>query len=107
VLGNLLLNAIKYSEGGTVRVRVRDEGESVRITVADQGIGIPAGALSHIFEPFYRAENAAGGSRRGMGLGLPISKALIEAHGGEMAVESRVGEGSTFTLTLPYAVPLP
>jgi signal transduction histidine kinase len=106
VLGNLLLNAIKYSEGGEVRIRVTDQGEAARIVVADRGIGIPPEALPHIFEPFYRAENAVGGSRRGMGLGLPISKSLIEAHGGEMTVESRVGEGSAFTLTLPYDPPL-
>ncbi len=107
VLGNLLLNAIKYGEDGEVRVRVANEGKSVRIAIADYGIGIPTEALSHIFEPFYRAENAASGSRRGMGLGLPISKALVAAHGGELAVESRVGEGSTFTLTLPYDAPAP
>ncbi len=107
VLGNLLLNAVKYSEGGEVCVRVTDEGASVRIAVADRGIGIPPEALSHIFEPFYRAENAVGGSRRGMGLGLPITRALIEAHGGEIAVESHIGEGSTFTLTLPYDASTP
>jgi len=107
VLGNLLLNGIKYSEGGEVHVRVTDEGESVRIAIADRGIGIPLEALPHIFEPFYRAENAVSGSRRGMGLGLPISKALIEAHGGALTVESRVGAGSTFTLTLPYDIPTP
>ncbi len=106
VLGNLLLNAIKYSEGGVVRVRVTDQGDAARIVVVDRGIGIPAEALPHIFEPFYRAENAVGGSRRGMGLGLPISTSLIEAHGGKMTVESRVGEGSIFTVTLPYDPPL-
>ncbi|MCA1725680.1 MAG: response regulator, partial [Thermomicrobia bacterium] len=107
VLGNLLLNGIKYSEGGEVHLRVTDEGASVRIAIADRGIGIPLEALPHIFEPFYRAENAVSGSRRGMGLGLPISKALIEAHGGALTVESRVGAGSTFTLTLPYNIPTP
>lgn len=107
VLGNLLLNGIKYSEGGEVHVRVTDEGESVRITIADRGNGIPLEALPHIFESFYRAENAVSGSRRGMGLVLPISKALIEAHGGALTVESRVGAGSTFTLTLPYDIPTP
>jgi PAS domain S-box-containing protein len=106
VLGNLLLNAIKYSEGGPVHVRVTDEGEFARIAVVDHGIGIPPDALSRIFEPFYRAQNAASGSRRGMGLGLTISKALTEAHGGEMTIESHIGEGSTFTLTLPYNAPL-
>ncbi|MDQ2784514.1 MAG: ATP-binding protein [Chloroflexota bacterium] len=107
VLSNLLLNGIKYSESGEIRVHVTDAGASVRIVVADHGIGIPPEALPHIFEPFYRAENAISGSRRGMGLGLPISKSLIEAHGGEMRVESRVGEGSAFTLTLPYDIPSP
>jgi len=107
VLGNLLLNGIKYSTGGEIRVHVTDEGESVRIAIADRGIGIPPEALPHIFEPFYRAENAVSGSRRGMGLGLPISKALIEAHDGALTVESCVGAGSTFTLTLPYDISTP
>ncbi|MCA1666356.1 MAG: PAS domain S-box protein [Thermomicrobia bacterium] len=103
VLGNLLLNAIKYSGAeGAVRVRVEDTDAGVRITVADTGMGIPPDALPLIFEPFYRATNATDGSARGMGLGLPISKALVEAHGGEMSVESALGVGSAFTFTLPY-----
>jgi PAS domain S-box-containing protein len=106
VLGNLLLNAIKYSgEGGDVRVQVKDMGNDVRVTVADSGMGIPPDALPRIFEPFYRASNATDGSARGMGLGLPISKALVEAHGGEMWAESALGRGSTFTFTLPYHPP--
>ena len=109
VLGNLLLNAIKYSgergEGGDVRVRVEDTGEAVRVAVADSGIGIPPDALPRIFEPFYRASNATDGSTRGMGLGLPISKALVEAHGGAMWAESALGEGSVFIFTLPYRAP--
>lgn len=108
VLGNLILNGIKYSEsGGEVRITVEDCETYVRIRVADLGIGIPPEALPHIFEPFYRAHNAQSGNARGMGLGLPISKALVEAHGGELTVESRFGEGSTFTLSLPYGVLLP
>ena len=106
VLGNLLFNAIKYSpSGGDVRVVVEEIGESVRISVADFGIGIPQPSLPRIFEPFYRAMNAKESSARGMGLGLPIAKELVVAHGGEIAVESALGQGSTFTFTLPYAPP--
>ena len=106
VLGNLLLNAIKYSvDGGDVRVRVEDRGDHLRVAVTDTGIGIPPEALPAIFAPFYRAANAREGSARGMGLGLPISKALVEAHGGEMWAESTLGQGSTFIFTLPYLPP--
>ena len=101
-LGNLLLNAIKYSEGGTVRVQVNDSDGAVRIAVTDTGMGIPPEAIPQIFEPFYRATNAAAGSARGMGLGLPIAKALIEAHGGTLTAASTLGVGSTFIVTLPY-----
>jgi len=108
VLGNLILNGIKYSEaGGEVRITVEDCETYVRIRVADLGIGIPPESLPHVFEPFYRAHNAHSGSARGMGLELPISKALVEAHGGQLTVESRFGEGSTFTLSLPYSAPWP
>ena len=106
VLGNLLHNAIKYSpSGGDVRVVVEEIGESVRVSVVDFGMGIPQQSLPRIFEPFYRAMNAKEGSARGMGLGLPIARELVMAHGGEMAVESALGQGSTFAFTLPYAPP--
>jgi signal transduction histidine kinase len=106
VLDNLLHNAIKYSpSGGDVRVVVEEIGESVRVSVADFGMGIPQQSLPHLFEPFYRAMNAKEGSARGMGLGLSIAKELVMAHGGEMAVESVLGQGSTFAFTLPYAPP--
>jgi PAS domain S-box-containing protein len=106
VLGNLLHNAIKYSpSGGDVRVVVEKIGEGVRVSVADFGMGIPQQSLPHIFEPFYRAMNAKEGSARGMGLGLSIARELVMAHGGEMAVESALGQGSTFAFTLPYAPP--
>jgi PAS domain S-box-containing protein len=106
VLGNLLLNAIKYSpSGGDVRVVVEEIGESVHVSVADSGIGISRHSLPHIFEPFYRATNAKERSARGMGLGLSIAKELVVAHGGEMTVESVLGQGSTFAFTLPYAPP--
>ena len=106
VLGNLLLNAIQYTPaGGDVDVRVENSGEAVCVRVTDAGMGIPPEALPRIFEPFYRAANAREGSARGMGLGLPISRALVEAHGGTITVESVLGTGTTFTVMLPYHVP--
>jgi two-component system phosphate regulon sensor histidine kinase PhoR len=102
VLDNLLLNAVQYTPaGGVVRVRAEAAGDVVRIIVADEGRGIPPEDLPRIFEPFYRAASARVGRAQGMGLGLPISKALVEAHGGTLAVESAVGRGTTFTVTLP------
>jgi len=105
VLSNLLLNAVKYSpEGSAVQVQVTDGGDVAHIAVGDTGIGIPAEAIPHLFEPFYRAANARAGSARGLGVGLSISKGLVEAHGGILTVTSTVGVGSTFTVTIPYAI---
>lgn len=105
VLSNLLLNAVKYSpEESAVRVQVTDSGDVAHIVVSDTGIGIPVEAIPHLFEPFYRAANARVGSARGLGVGLSISKGLVEAHGGTLTVISAVGVGSTFTVTIPYAI---
>jgi PAS domain S-box-containing protein len=105
VLGNLLLNAIQYTpKSGVIQVHVRDAGDTARIAIRDAGMGIPPEALPRIFEPFYRAPNAQGGSARGMGLGLPIAKALVEAHRGTLHVESTLGMGTTFTVVLPYVM---
>jgi signal transduction histidine kinase len=104
VLQNLLLNAIKYSPGGPVTVRVNDLGAEARVAVRDRGPGIPPEALPRLFDRFFRAQ--AGTSRiQGLGLGLYISKALVEAHDGQITVTSRLGRGTTFTLTLPYDQP--
>lgn len=98
---NLLSNAIKYSpQNSQVTVRVRHEGESLSVSVSDMGPGIPPEALPNIFERFYRVP----GTERhimGTGLGLSITQQIIEAHGGEITVESEVGKGTTFTFTLP------
>jgi PAS domain S-box-containing protein len=105
-LGNVLLNAVQHTpEGRDVRLHAADTGAAVRITVADEGAGIPPEDLPRIFEPFYRATNAAAGWARGMGLGLPIAKELAEAHGGAITVASTLGAGTTFTFTLPYGEP--
>lgn len=79
----------------------------MEISVADRGSGIPAEALPHLFDRFYRAETSRARNAQGLGLGLNIAKSLVEAHGGEMAVESSLGKGSTFTFTftLPYQPP--
>ncbi len=104
IVQNLLTNALKYSpEGGEVAVRAVDRGDHAEVTVTDRGIGVPQADLPHLFDPFYRATNAR--SAGGMGLGLYISKGLVEAHGGTMGVRSTLGEGSMFTFTLPYSDP--
>lgn len=101
-LRNLLSNAIKYTPaGGVIVVQVQGMGDAVQIAVTDQGIGIPPEAMRRLFMPFYRAENAQM-EARGMGLGLTVSKGFVEAHGGHIGVASVEGEGSTFTIILPY-----
>jgi signal transduction histidine kinase len=101
VLKNLLANAIKYSPPGTtVRVTARATAAGVEIAIADEGRGIPADALPRVFEPYYRAPGA-GEAASGLGLGLAVVKALVEAHGGTIRVESRVGTGTCVSFTLP------
>ncbi|HEX2908806.1 MAG TPA: HAMP domain-containing sensor histidine kinase [Phototrophicaceae bacterium] len=103
-LTNLLTNAIKYSpEGSPIEISLTcDQAEGV-IRVRDYGIGIPADDLEHLFEPFHRAANV--GKIQGTGLGLAIAKQAVERHGGSLAVESRVGEGTVFTVRLPLYLP--
>jgi len=106
VLQNLLSNAVKYSpDGGEIILRVEDLGEQARVSVVDRGMGIPAAVLPRLFERFYRAESAAARAIRGTGLGLYITRGLVEEHGGRIWVQSRPDEGSTFTFTLPYEPP--
>jgi signal transduction histidine kinase len=101
VLVNIVGNAVKYSrEGGQVSVTVTLEGDDVRIAVADSGVGIVPEDLPHIFEAFYTAQSGAAGER-GSGLGLPVSRRIVEAHGGSVTVRSTPGTGSTFVITLP------
>ena len=107
VLANLIDNAIKYgAEGGRVVVGGRGlEGARVEITVRDDGPGIPAEAKARIFERFYRADKARSREQGGTGLGLAIVKNVVQAHGGDVRVESAVGKGSEFFITLPAARP--
>lgn len=102
VLVNLLDNAVKYTEpGGSVDASVHATAGRVTVSVQDTGIGIPAGDRDRIFERFYRVDRARSRESGGTGLGLSIVKHVVEAHGGAVTVESRLGEGSVFTVTIP------
>ena len=102
LLGNLLSNAVKFSpDGGRVEVRLRREGDQVVLAVADTGIGIPAADRERVFERFFRTAIAARHAIQGTGLGLAVTKAIVEAHHGTIAVDSDEGRGSTFTVCLP------
>ncbi|MGA3026051.1 MAG: ATP-binding protein [Bryobacteraceae bacterium] len=111
LISNLLSNALKYTpDGGSVHVRLDrefrvagTEPATVRLTVEDTGVGIPAEHLQHIFDRFYKVPSAD--SEKGLGLGLSFVKWIVQAHGGAIDVESRVNEGTRFTVTLPAAVP--
>jgi two-component system sensor histidine kinase SenX3 len=101
-VSNLIDNAVKYSNrGGTVRVFAAADDRSVDISVADQGVGIPARDIDRIFERFYRVDRARSRETGGTGLGLAIVRHIATNHGGDVAVRSREGEGSTFTLRIP------
>jgi signal transduction histidine kinase len=102
VLGNLLSNAFKFTpRGGKVSLTVNCQENKVRITIKDTGVGISAEQLPHIFDKFYQADNQAQAATKGTGLGLAIAKEIVETHGGQILVESWVGEGTMFTVTLP------
>lgn len=104
LLGNLFDNAIKYTpNGGRVEVGATFSPEATRITVRDNGIGIEPQDLPRIWERLYRGDKSR--SQRGLGLGLSLVKAFVEAHGGTVSVESVSGQGSTFTVTLPHPSP--
>jgi two-component system sensor histidine kinase SenX3 len=98
---NLVDNAVRYSEGGKVELAADRLGDLVRITVADQGIGIPSDEISRIFERFYRVDKGRSRATGGTGLGLAIVRHVVENHGGQINVESELGVGTTFTVTLP------
>lgn len=102
VFENLIGNALKYSsEGSPVTIRVTETDRTVRVAVHDEGIGIPSDEMKFLFERFRRASNARRSSIKGTGLGLYLAKTLVERHGGNIQVQSRLGGGSTFTVVLP------
>jgi phosphoserine phosphatase RsbU/P len=106
VLLNLLSNANKFTPtGSTVRVSVTDEGDEVTLSVADEGPGISPEGQERLFEQFYTDRTSSPSHNIGVGLGLPIAKGIVEAHGGRIWVESEVGRGSTFHFSIPKEGP--
>lgn len=101
VFGNLIDNAIKYSnEGGAINVTASVKGDTVEISVEDHGIGMPGNVVSNLFQKFYRSHRSRE-TVAGTGIGLYISKAIVESHGGNISVRSEEGKGSTFIVSLP------
>jgi len=105
VLTNLLSNAIKFTEIGDVTFQVTQETDGVCFSVTDTGMGIAPDEVATLFEAFERTTTAKEQNVEGTGLGLPISQFLVQQHGGEIKVDSNVGQGSTFYFTLPYKTP--
>ncbi len=100
VLANLVVNAIRYTRQGEIRISAEPRGHYVAVSVSDTGGGIPQEYLPHIFDKFVQVPGAATG---GAGLGLAISRLIVERHGGQISAQSELGHGSTFTFTLPVA----
>jgi PAS domain S-box-containing protein len=106
VMTNLISNAIKFTpRGGRINIRAGLEGDKLLVQVIDDGIGIPAEALPELFQRFYQVDSSATRQAGGSGLGLYISKQIVESHGGRIWVDSQLGEGSCFSFTIPIADP--
>lgn len=101
VIDNLLTNALRYTDAGEVRIKVRGSADNVVIAVSDTGIGMSDDETARVFERFWRADPSRSRGTGGTGVGLAIARELTKAHGGTIAVKSEVGVGSTFTVTLP------
>lgn len=102
-LVNNALDALKESERKEIRIGIGREAGSIKITIADTGIGIPGGLLEKIFDPFFTTKPTGGGT----GLGLSICQGIVKIHGGEIACESKIGRGTTFTILLPLTSNMP
>jgi signal transduction histidine kinase len=104
VLNNLISNAIRHTPaGGQVNICARRVDGGVSVSVIDSGEGISPVDLPHVFERFYRGEKSRSRASGGAGLGLAIAKGIVEAHGGQITVESDLGQVTTFTFFLPKA----
>jgi PAS domain S-box-containing protein len=101
IVFNLLSNALKFTLAGEIGVQLRRSGDRFELQVSDTGVGIPARELPNLFKRFHRIENVRSRTHEGSGIGLALVLELARLHGGDVAAESRVGEGSTFTVTIP------
>ena len=104
LLLNLSDNALKYTKKGQIDFSLKSQNEIVEITISDTGIGIPEENLSHIFDRFCKIEKARTSSNKGSGLGLSICKWIVEAHGGEIKIDSTINKGTTATICLPLPI---
>ena len=110
ILVNLFSNAIKFTSAGgriTIKAKVEEKGDFLEISVRDTGIGIPPEQLDKIFERFKHASSTSSLPLQGIGLGLSITREIVKMHGGNIWVESKQGQGSRFTFTLPFSKFLP
>ncbi|MFQ5975456.1 MAG: sensor histidine kinase, partial [Candidatus Hydrothermarchaeales archaeon] len=103
VLRNLIGNAIKFTEKGEITIKATKEDGMVKVCVSDTGIGIAKDKILKIFDRLYQVDSSTGRAYGGTGMGLAIAKEIIEAHGGEITVESELGKGSRFCFTLPIS----
>jgi two-component system phosphate regulon sensor histidine kinase PhoR len=104
IFNNLIGNAVKYTPpSGEVRIIAEERGSTVHVTIQDNGLGISPEDQAHIFDRFYRVRRPETDSIDGTGLGLAIVKTLVEAHDGEIGLESHLGQGSSFYVTFPAA----
>jgi len=104
ILTNLISNASKYTpEGGSITVTTRHAGDSANVEIRDTGIGLSAEQQAQLFTPFFRAQRRGPDHAGGTGLGLVITRSLVELHGGQITVSSAPDQGSTFSFTLPVA----
>ncbi len=101
IITNLISNAIKFTEKGSIILKAKKQGRFVLVSVTDTGIGIPKEDINKLFQKFYQVDSSIGRRYGGTGLGLSITKQLVEAHGGKIWVKSTLGKGSTFSFTLP------
>jgi signal transduction histidine kinase len=102
VFKHLLSNAIKYSpDGGTITASLRSNGQGLVCSITDPGIGMTEDEAAHAFSKFFRSERSRDTAIPGAGLGLPISKTIVEGHGGSISLSTAPGKGTTVTLSLP------
>jgi PAS domain S-box-containing protein len=101
IVANLLSNAFKYTLGGEIAVTLRARDDRIELAIRDSGIGIPAHELPHVFDRFHRVAGAQGRTHEGTGIGLALVHELVKLHGGSVGVESALGRGTTFTVTIP------